>query len=151
VDTDAKKMERFRDGLDGKLYEQLNLLELKNFPELVNKAISQEDAMKKAHRDKKRPSGFAPGSGTNKKFHFVKKNVPNPSQQFLIGRWTMKPSQGKPSGTSSSEMLSSRIQSLMHLLATLVIAVVSTVLNQRITSVNAPSPSRSSPTHRIQV
>jgi hypothetical protein len=151
VDTDAKKMERFRDGLDGKLYEQLNLLELENFPELVNKAISQEDAMKKAHRDKKRPSGFAPGSGTNKKFHFVKKNVPNPSQQSLIGRWTMKPSQGKPSGTSSSEMLSSRIQSLMHLLATLVIAVVSTVLNQRITSVNAPSPSRSSPTHRIQV
>jgi hypothetical protein len=80
VDTDAKKMERFRDGLDGKLYERLNLLEPENFHELVNKAISQKDAMKKAHRDKKRPSGFAPGSGTNKKFRFVKKNVPNPSQ-----------------------------------------------------------------------
>jgi predicted GIY-YIG superfamily endonuclease len=65
VDTDAK-MERFRDGLDGKLYERLNLLELANFHELVNKAISHEDAMKKAHRDKKRPFGFAPGSGTNK-------------------------------------------------------------------------------------
>jgi hypothetical protein len=73
VDTDAKKMERFRDGLDGKLYEQLNLLEPENFHELVNKAISQEDAMKKAHRDKKRSSGFAPSSGTNKKFRFVKK------------------------------------------------------------------------------
>jgi hypothetical protein len=79
VDTDAKKMERFRDGLYGKLYEQLNFLEPENFHELVNKAISQENAMKKAHRDKKRPSGFALGSGTNKKFHFVKKNVPNPS------------------------------------------------------------------------
>jgi hypothetical protein len=44
----------------------------------VNKTISQEDAMKKAHGDKKRPSGFAPGSGTNKKFRFVKKNVANP-------------------------------------------------------------------------
>jgi hypothetical protein len=98
VDTDAKKMERFRDGLDGKLYERLNLLEPENFHELVNKAISQEDAMKKAHRDKKRSSGFAPGSGTNKKFRFVKKNVPNPSQQSSTGRWTMKPSQGKPSG-----------------------------------------------------
>jgi hypothetical protein len=98
VDTDAKKMERFRDGLDGKLYEQLNLLEPENFHELVNKAISQEDAMKKAHRDKKRPSGFAPSSGTNKKFRFVKKNVPNPSQQSSIGRWTMNPPQGKPSG-----------------------------------------------------
>jgi hypothetical protein len=28
----------------------------------------------------------------------VKKNVPNPSQQSSTGRWTMKPSQGKPSG-----------------------------------------------------
>jgi hypothetical protein len=64
----------------------------------VNKAISQEDAMKKAHKDKKRSSGFAPGSETNKKFRFVKKNVPNPSQQSSTGRWTMKPSQGKPSG-----------------------------------------------------
>jgi hypothetical protein len=76
----------------------LHLLKPENFYELVNKAISQEDAMKKAHRDKKRPSGFAPGSGTNKKFRFVKKNVPNPSQQSSTGRWTMKPSQGKPSG-----------------------------------------------------
>jgi hypothetical protein len=74
------------------------LLKPENFYELVNKAISQEDAMKKAHRDKKRPSGFAPGSGTNKKFRFLKKNVPNPSQQSSTGRWTMKPSQGKPSG-----------------------------------------------------
>jgi predicted aspartyl protease len=98
VDSNAKKMERFRDGLDGKLYEWMNLLEPENFYELVNKAISQEDAMKKAHRDKKRPSGFAPRSGTNKKFRFVKKNVPNPSQQSSTGRWTMKPSQSKPLG-----------------------------------------------------
>jgi hypothetical protein len=52
VDTDTKKMERFRGGLDGKLYEQMNLFEPNNFHELVNKAISQEDAMKKAQRDK---------------------------------------------------------------------------------------------------
>jgi hypothetical protein len=76
VDTNAKMIERFRDGLDGKLYERLNLLEPENFHELVNKAISQEDAMKKAHRDKKRSCGFAPGSGTNKKFRFVKKECP---------------------------------------------------------------------------
>jgi hypothetical protein len=63
------------------LYEQLNLLEPVNFHELVNKAISQEDAMKKAHGDKKRVSGFALDSGTGKKFRFVKKNTPNPSQQ----------------------------------------------------------------------
>jgi hypothetical protein len=98
VDTGAKKMERLRDGLGGKLYERLNLLEPENFHELVNKAISQEDAMKTAHRDKKRSSGFAPGSATNKKFHFVKKNVPNSYQQSSTGCWTMKLSQGKPSG-----------------------------------------------------
>jgi hypothetical protein len=51
----------------------------------VNKAISEKDAMKKAHRDKKRSFGFASGSWTNKKFHFVKKNVPNPSQQSSTG------------------------------------------------------------------
>jgi hypothetical protein len=39
----------------------------------------------------------------------------------------------------------------MHPHATLVIVVVSTVVNQGITSVIAPSPSRSSPTHRIKV
>jgi hypothetical protein len=98
VDTDAKKMERFRDGLDGKLYERLNLLEPTNFHELVNKAISQEDAMMKAHGDKKRVSGFTPGSGTGKKFRFVKKNTPGPSQQSSTGRWTMKPPQSKPTG-----------------------------------------------------
>jgi hypothetical protein len=51
-------METFRDGLDGKLYERLNLLEPANFHELINKAIPQEDAMKKAHGDKKRMYGL---------------------------------------------------------------------------------------------
>jgi hypothetical protein len=86
VDTGAKKMERFHDGLNGKLYERLNLLEPANFHELVNKAISQEDAMKKAHGDKKRMSSFTPGSGTGKKFRFVKKNAPGPSQQSSTER-----------------------------------------------------------------
>jgi hypothetical protein len=39
----------------------------------------------------------------------------------------------------------------MHLLATSVIAVVSTVVNPGITSASAPNPSRSSPTTRIKV
>jgi predicted GIY-YIG superfamily endonuclease len=62
VDTDAKKIEWFHEGVDGKLYERLNLLEPNSFHELVNKAISHEDAMKKAHRDKKRQADFASGS-----------------------------------------------------------------------------------------
>jgi hypothetical protein len=50
VDTDAKKMERFRDGLKSELYERLNLLEPNSYHELVNKAISQEDAMMKVQK-----------------------------------------------------------------------------------------------------
>jgi hypothetical protein len=78
------------------MYERLNLLEPANFHELVNKAISQEDAMKKAHGDNKRMSGFTPGSGMGKKLRFVKKEALGPSQQSSTGRWTMKPPQGKP-------------------------------------------------------
>jgi hypothetical protein len=87
VDTDAKKMERFRDGLDGKLYERLNLLEPANFHELMNKAISQEDAMKKAHGDKKRMSGFAPGSGTGKKVSLCEEERSRPIP--AIFNWTL--------------------------------------------------------------
>jgi hypothetical protein len=54
VDTDAKKMEHFRDGLRSELYERLNLLETNSYHELVNKAISQEDAMMKVQKEKKR-------------------------------------------------------------------------------------------------
>jgi hypothetical protein len=48
-------------------------------------------------------------------------------------------------------MLSSRLQSPMHLLATLVIVVATTVASQGITSTSAPNPGRSSPTRRIRV
>jgi hypothetical protein len=48
-------------------------------------------------------------------------------------------------------MLSSRFQSLMHLLATLVIAVASTVVNRGITSVIVPNPGRSIPNPIIKV
>jgi hypothetical protein len=63
----------------------------------------------------------------------------------------MKHPRANLQGTSSSETLSSRLQSLMHLLATLVIVVVSTVVNQGITLEIAPNTSRSSPTHKIKV
>jgi hypothetical protein len=53
VDNDAKKIERFRDGLHGDLYERLNLYEPNSYQDLVNKAISQEDAMSKAQKDRK--------------------------------------------------------------------------------------------------
>jgi hypothetical protein len=48
VDNNAKKTECFCDGLHGDLYERLNLYEPNSYQDLVNKAISQEDAMSKA-------------------------------------------------------------------------------------------------------
>jgi hypothetical protein len=61
VDTDAKKMERFCDGLRSELYERLKLLEPNSYHKLVNKAISQEDAMMKVQKEKKRHIEFASG------------------------------------------------------------------------------------------
>jgi hypothetical protein len=73
----------------------------------------------------------------------------NSNLQLDAGRWSHP--RANPQGTSSSEKLNSRLRSLMHLLATLVIVVASTVVNRGITSVIVPNPGRSSPTHRIKV
>ena len=98
VDTDEKKMDRFRNGLDGELYERLNLVKVNTYSELVNMAISQEDAMKRAQADRKRKSNLALGSGQGKKFKFVKKNVQGSTQPSSSGRWVMRQTQNRPSG-----------------------------------------------------
>jgi hypothetical protein len=98
VDSDAKKMECFCDGLKGELYERLNLLEPNNYHELVNKAISQEDGMMKVQKEKKRQNDFASGDGSSKKFRFIKNNVHGSSQSSASGHWRVTPSQHKPSG-----------------------------------------------------
>jgi hypothetical protein len=98
VDTDAKKMECFRDGLDGDLYERLILLEPNSYHELVNKAISQEDAMKKAQEDRKRQAEFTSGSESSKQLRFVKKHIQGSSQSSPSGQWRMTSFQNKPSG-----------------------------------------------------
>jgi hypothetical protein len=98
VDTDAKKMEHFRDGLRSELYERLNLLETNSYHELVNKAISQDDAMMKVQKEKKRQNDFSSGDGSGNKFRFVKKNVHGSSQSSASGHWRMTSSPHKPSG-----------------------------------------------------
>jgi hypothetical protein len=98
VDTDAKKMEQFCDGLKSELYERLNLLEPNSYHELVNKAISSEDAMMKVQKEKKRQNDFASGDGSGKKFCFVKKNAHGSFQSSASGHWRMTLSSHKPSG-----------------------------------------------------
>jgi hypothetical protein len=61
ADSDARKRDRFRRGLNTKLKEQLNLVRADNFNELVNMAITQEDCIS-AHRAEKKwkaPTGPA--------------------------------------------------------------------------------------------
>jgi hypothetical protein len=87
VDTNAKKMERFRDGLKSELYERLNLLEPNIYHELVNKSISQEDAMMKVQKEKKRQNDFASGDGSCKKIRIVKKNAHGSTQSSTSGHW----------------------------------------------------------------
>jgi hypothetical protein len=77
---------------------RLNLLEPNSYHELVNKAISQEDAMMKVQKEKKRQNDFVSGGGSGKKFRFVKKNANGTSQSSASGHWRMTPSQHKPSG-----------------------------------------------------
>jgi hypothetical protein len=98
VYNDAKKIERFRDGLHGDLYERLNLYEPNSYQDLVNKAISQEDAMSKAQMDRKRQAGFTATGESDKKFRFIKKGTQGPPQSSSTGHWRVTPSQNKPSG-----------------------------------------------------
>jgi hypothetical protein len=86
VDSDAKKMERFRDGLDGKLYEQLNLLEPANFHELVNKAISQEDAMKRP-TETRRVVWFCSGQRNRQKVSLCEQERSKPIPAII--NWTL--------------------------------------------------------------
>jgi hypothetical protein len=85
VDNDAKKIERFRDWLHGDLYERINFYEPNSYQDLVNKAISQEDAMSKAQKNRKKQAGFTATGGSGKKFRFVKKGTQGPPQSSSTG------------------------------------------------------------------
>jgi hypothetical protein len=73
VDTDMKKMELFREGLNSKLAEWLNLVKFDSYPMLVNKAISQEDAMKRAQAEKKRKADSMPNNSQCYKIRIMRK------------------------------------------------------------------------------
>jgi hypothetical protein len=65
VDTDEKRMDRFRRGLNSKLRERLNLIETQSYNELVNLAITQEDCINAHQADTKRKASAGPsGSQT---------------------------------------------------------------------------------------
>jgi hypothetical protein len=73
VDTDAKKIDRFRRGLNPELYEKLNPIKTNSYHEIVDMAISQDDAMKRERNAKKSKVVFNSNSAPNRKFHIVQK------------------------------------------------------------------------------
>jgi hypothetical protein len=54
ADTDQKKRDRFRRGLNTKLCDRLNTVRAHSYNELVNLAISQEDCITACQAEKKR-------------------------------------------------------------------------------------------------
>jgi hypothetical protein len=147
VDSDAKKIENFRDGLHIDLYERLNLYEPNSNQDLVNKAISQEDAMTKAQKDRKRQARFTTAGWSGKKFRFVKKGAQGPPQSSSTGHWRVTPSQNKPSGNfqyckaQQQPYKPSTPPSTTMLLKT----VVAIIVGSRDTiSVSAPNPRKTS-------
>jgi UDP-glucose 4-epimerase len=64
-------MDRFRRGLDPELYEKLNPIKTNSYHEIVDLAISHEDAMKKVQNVKKRKTVFNLNNAPKSKFHIV--------------------------------------------------------------------------------
>jgi hypothetical protein len=93
VDTDMKEMELFREGLNSKLAEWLNLVKFDSYPMLVNKAISQEDAMKRAQAEKKRKAGSMPNNAQHCKIRIMWKTFPDFQQASQLEKLVAKLSQ----------------------------------------------------------
>jgi hypothetical protein len=62
ADTNVRKRDRFRRGLNTKLKERLNLVRADNFNELVNIAITQEDCISAHRAEKKRKTPTEPST-----------------------------------------------------------------------------------------
>jgi hypothetical protein len=71
VDTDEKKRERFRRGLNTKLCDRLNIVRAHSYNELVNLVISQEDCITARQAEKKRKTPMAGPSAQPHRFRIV--------------------------------------------------------------------------------
>jgi hypothetical protein len=76
ADTDARKCDRFRRGLNTKLKEWLNLVKAENFNELVNMAITQEDCIAAHRAKKKRKAPTGPATSQSPRYRLVPSNAP---------------------------------------------------------------------------
>jgi 3-methyladenine DNA glycosylase Tag len=81
-------MELFRKGPNSDLSRWLSLAQFDSYHMLVNKAISQEDAMKRAQVVRKRKANSMPNNAQLRKFHMVQNTPPDFQQALHSGRWT---------------------------------------------------------------
>jgi len=92
ADTDAKKRDRFRRGLNTKLKECLNLVRVDSYNELVNMAITQEDCIMVHKMEKKRKAPAGPSSAQPRRYRIVQNTPVAPSQKApRQGRWIVRP------------------------------------------------------------
>jgi hypothetical protein len=94
ADSDAKKQDRFRRGLNTKLKERLNLVRTNSFNELVNMAITQDDCITAHHAEKKRKAPTGPSGAQPPRYRLVQNTVSRaPQRNPPSGRWVFRPPQ----------------------------------------------------------
>src|SRR6185295_13107721 len=98
VDRDEKRQDCFRRGLNTKLQDKLALTTCANFTELVNKAITQEDATVAHKADKKRKAPVGSSNSAPQRYMLVQtKTQQTPSRPMQPGRWVARPPQQQTS------------------------------------------------------
>jgi hypothetical protein len=108
VDTDQKRMDRFRRGLNPKLRLQLNPIKTNSYGELVNLAITQEDCNKARQAEKKRKGPVGSSAAPTQRFRVIPSaswRPPPPSA--APGRWVIRPPQQSVSTRSTGSTGSS--------------------------------------------
>jgi hypothetical protein len=88
-------MDRFHRGLDSELYEKLNPTKTNSYHEIVDLAISQEDAMKRVQNAKKKKDVFNSNNVPKRKFRIVQKAPQNHQRNQRSGRWFVRPPQNQ--------------------------------------------------------
>ena len=81
ADSDAKKQDHFRRGLNTKLKERLNLVRPNNFNELVNMDITQDDCITAHRAEKKRKATTGPSGAQPPRYRLVQNTVPRAPQR----------------------------------------------------------------------
>jgi hypothetical protein len=93
ADTDARKRDRFRRGLNTKLKERLNLVKADTFNELVNMAITQEDCISAHRAEKKRKTPTDPQLRNRRGMVGPEHRYPSTASKQYTSRWVARPPQ----------------------------------------------------------